>query len=179
MKVVSKENVRKELQSCLNQDRRNGLKGVKYFYHYGTKQFMAVDSKQQYEQCLDTYEKQGIILDRIEPISEEHKKMFGIKEGRMMFFRQKENKNISGNWCPLGFCFDWMVGSSEWFMLDVDELTKTSVKTKNHIIPFTHIERDINPNPHGLKEWIFSGGKVYSINERNAKKKAKKLGILV
>ena len=176
MKILQKENARKEFLSCLNQDRKNGVKSAKYFYHYGAKRLMAIDNLTQFQLAMETYKSQGIELDRTEPISEEHKKMFGIEEGRMMFFHQKENKNISGNHCPLAFCFDYFIGTSEWFMIDVEKLSPRVVKTDSKIIPFTHIEREINPNPHGLKEWIFSGVKVYALNEKNAMRKAKKLG---
>lgn len=178
MILVSKPNVRKEFLSCLNQDRRNGIRKAWYFYHYGTNQLMAIDSDYQFKLSIETYSKQGIHLDRVEPISEEHKKLFGIEEGNLLFFHQKDGKNISNNHCPLAFAFDWMVGTSEWFMVEVKRLSPNKVRTEKDVIPFTHREVEINPNPHGIKEWVFSGGKVYAINEKNALRKAKKLGLV-
>ena len=180
--MINKDSVRKEFTSCLNQDKKDNIKNCRYFWHYGAKQIQAVDSDNQYKSVLINYKKHGIEFLRTEPISKEHLKMFGIKKGNMLFFHQKDDKNISNGHDPLAFAFDFMVGTSEWFMIEA-ELDTKKVKTNNNVKAFTQIETEVsitpkNPNPYNLKEWIYSGGKVYAMNEKNAVKKATKLAYI-
>jgi len=180
--MINKDSVRKEFISYLNQDKKNKIKYCRYFWHYGAKQIQAIDTDYQYKSALDVYKQQGIELDRTEPISKEHLKMFGLKKGNMLFFHQKDDKNISDNHDPLAFAFDYMVGTSEFFMIEV-ELDTKKVKTNSNVKAFTQIETEVNikpknPNPYNLKEWIYTNGTVYAMNEKNAIKKATKLGYI-
>ena len=126
--MINKDSVRKEFTSCLNQDKKDNIKNCRYFWHYGAKQIQAIDTDYQYKMVIDGYNQQNIQLDRTEPISKEHLKMFGLKKGNMLFFHHKDDKNISNGHDPLAFAFDFMVGTSEWFMIEA-ELDTKKVKT--------------------------------------------------
>ena len=126
--MINKDSVRKEFTSFLNQDKKNKIKYCRYFWHYRSNQFQAIDSDDMYKSVLINYKKHGIEFLRTEPISKEHLKMFGIKKGNMIFFKQKDGKNISNNHDHLAFAFDYMVGTSEWFMIEA-ELDTKKVKT--------------------------------------------------
>ena len=67
--------------------------------------------------------------------------------------------------------------------LKTEKISGEKVKTNNNVKAFTQIETEINikpknPNPYNLKEWIYTNGTVYAMNEKNAIKKATKLGYI-
>ena len=78
-------------------------------------------------------------------------------------------------------CVLTLVGGEVTKVFSQRNLDIKKVKTmQNAIKASTQIETEviINPNPYNLKEWIYSGGSVYSMNEKNAIKKATKLGYI-
>jgi hypothetical protein len=176
-RFTNKDSARKQFTDFLNRDRKDGVKKAWYFWHYGANQAQAIDTPQQLQGQINLYKSQGIELYETTPISNELCNVFGIKSGNHLKFRNKdESKNISGNFDPISFAFDWMVGTAEWSIFEL-ELGSKHKSTNDSVKPFMYATTEIKViTPKGLKSFKYGDKEVFAINKKNADRKAKVLG---
>jgi hypothetical protein len=176
-RFINKDSARKQFNGFLNRDREDGVKKAWYYWHYQSNQPTALDTTEQLERVINLYKSQGIELYETTPISKELCKVFGIKGGNHLKFRNKdESKNISNNFDPLSFAFDWMVGTAEWSIFEL-ELGSKITSTKDSVKPFMYATTEIKVvTPKGLKPFKYGDKDVFAINKKNADRKAKILG---
>jgi len=178
-RLTSKDSARKEFISYLNQDRKQGIKKAWYYWHYQMNQATALDTPQQLESVINLYKSQGIELYETTPISDELCKVFGIKGGNHLKFRNKdESKNMSGNFDPISFAFDWMIGTAEYSIFEI-ELGSKIKSTNNSVKPFMYATTKLKVIlPNGVKSFKYGDDEVFAINKKNADRKAKALGYI-
>ena len=176
-RFICKDSARKQFNSFLNRDRKDGVKKAWYFWNYDGNETQAIDTKEQFDRVINLYKSQGIELYETKPISPELCKVFGIVSGNHLKFRNKdESKNISNNFDPLSFAFDWMVGSAEWSIFQIELGSKIN-PTEDSVKPFMYAKTEIKViTPNGLKSFKYGDKEVFAINKKNADRKAKVLG---
>jgi hypothetical protein len=176
-RFINKDSARKQFNGFLNRDRKDGVKKAWYFWHYEGNQTQAIDTPQQLEGVIAGYKSQGIELYETTPITKELCKVFGIKGGNHLKFRNKdESKNISGGFDPVSFAFDWMVGTAEWSIFEI-ELGSKITSTDDAVKPFMYAKNEVKViTPNGLKSFKYGWNEVFAINKKNADRKAKILG---
>jgi len=175
--VINKDSARKEIISFLNKDRKDGVKKAWYYWHYQMQQPTALDTPQQLQSVIDLYKSQGIELYKTTPITNELCEIFGIKGGNHLKFRAlDETKNLSGNFDPFSFAFDWMIGTAEFSIFEL-ELGDKNKSNNNSVKPFMFAKNEIKViTPNGLKSFKYGDKEVFAINKKNADRKAKVLG---
>ena len=142
-RFINKDSARKQFNGFLNRDREDGVKKAWYYWHYESNQATALDTPEQLERVINLYKSQGIELYETTPISKELCKVFGIKGGNHLKFRNKDkSKNISNNFDPLSFAFDWMVGTAEWSIFEL-ELGSKITSSKDSVKPFMYATTEI------------------------------------
>jgi hypothetical protein len=174
---TSKDSARKQIINFLNQDRKDGVKKAWYYWHYQMEQPTALDTPQQLEGVINLYKSQGIELYKTTPITNELCEVFGIKGGNHLKFRAlDETKNLSGNFDPFSFAFDWMIGTAEFSIFEL-ELGSKIKSTNDSVKPFMFGKTEIKViTPNGLKSFKYGDKEVFAINKKNADRKAKILG---
>jgi len=175
--ITSKDSARKQIINFLNQDRKAGVKKAWYYWHYQMEQPTALDTPQQLASVIQLYKSQGIELYETSIISDELCDTFGIKSGKHLKFRSlDETKNLSNNFDPVSFAFDWMIGTAEFSIFEL-ELGSKIKSTNDSVKPFMFAKTEIKViTPKGLKSFKYGDNEVFAINKKNADRKAKVLG---
>jgi hypothetical protein len=168
MKFLDKKTCIKTYEKHFDSERKNGIKKAYYTWHYQMDMVNCMDTDEQLKQYLRGCKSQNIVVTETIPMSQNLLDRFGFKSGNIIILRHKNNANISNNLDPLAFSFDYMVGSSEWIIFEVNYPV---VENKPTIFKDDTLEL---AKEKGLKVFEYGSLKISALNKKNAIKKIMK-----
>jgi hypothetical protein len=169
MKFLDKQSCIKTYGQHFDSERKNGIKKAYYTWHYQMNMVNCMDTDQQFKQYLQGCKSQNIVVAETIPMSQYLLDRFGFKSGNIIILRHKNDANISSNFDPLAFGFDYMVGSSEWIVFECNYHT-SNVETPIFQDDVLSIAKE-----KGLKVFQYGELKISALNKKNAIKKIKKI----
>jgi hypothetical protein len=168
MNYLNKQQCIKDHTNHFNSEKKNGIKKAYYTWHYELDGINCMDTDQQFKQYLTLCKIQNIVVDRTIPMSQNLLDRFGLKSGNIIILRHKNNDNISNNFDPLAFSFDYMIGTSEWIVFEVNYPV-----VENQPTIFKDDTLNISKEK-GLKAFEYGSLKIIALNKKNAIKKIMK-----
>nr|WP_315175136.1 hypothetical protein [uncultured Flavobacterium sp.] len=121
IKVMNIDSITNELFSWLRREKLAGIKRGKYFTHINQQINMCMDTLDEYNEQLSTYERQGIYRYKSIPVSLENLNEIGAKSGEIIVFKTTDDRVMWDGEHPdkTGLAFDYMGAKNELVIVDI------------------------------------------------------------
>lgn len=162
---LNKQECIKTYSEHFNNEKKNGIRKAYYTWHYQMEMVNCIDTDSQFKEYVRGCRSQNIKVVDTKPMSQDLLDRFGLKSGNIITLRHTEDANISSNYDPLAFSFDYIIGSSEWIVFEVNYPV---VENKPTIFKDDSLEI---AKEKGLKLFQYGSLKISALNKKNAIKK--------
>ena len=122
IKVMNIDSITNELFSWLRREKLSGIKRGRYFTHLKTQVNMCMDTLDEYNLQLSTYERQGLYRYKSIPVSLENLNEIGAKSGEIIVFRTTDDNKVMWDGDhpdKTGLAFDYMGAQNEIVIVDI------------------------------------------------------------
>lgn len=176
---INLDGLRKQLKQFIKQDKRDGRIKTWYFHHQLLDTIQAMDSEWELQSQIRLYENQGLRFYKEIKMGEILLKELGLKSGKLLVYRG--SKPTTNNTCretgrfmfdrvsPL---FDYKPSDYEMTIGEIEYFNKPFISKPTT----TSMSDDMKMIKKGLTKFHYGDNIIWSLNQKNADKKAIKKG---
>ncbi len=104
-------------------DRMDGRTHNWYYWNFREQYVMIYDTKEEFLSAAKTYTDAGYEYVKSIPMTESHKRMFGIKDGELLIYRNPTLFNGDHS-DPLSLIFGYLAADTEFVILKINHKSK-------------------------------------------------------
>ena len=112
-----------DFSRMINYDRKNGRTHNWYYWNFRMQDVFVIDTKVEFLSAEKTYTDAGYEYVKSIPMTESHKRMFGIKDGELLIYRNPTLFNGDHS-DPLSLIFGYLAADTEFVILKINHKSK-------------------------------------------------------